>query len=380
MLVPANIDDYRRLAEKRLPRMFFDYVDGGAYSETTLAANRAAFEAITLRQRVMRDVSTLDPATTIMGKPASMPLVLAPVGMAGMMARRGEVQAARAAEKAGIPYTLSTVGICPLEEVAAAVKNPFWFQLYMMRDRGVVKALLERAQAAGCGALVFTVDLPVLGRRYRDIRNGMGGHLSPWGKLRFAADFARRWRWLMDVPLKGRPITFGNIASVLEGKGFADLMVWTNTQLDPSVTWKDIAWVRSVWKGPLILKGILDAEDAREAVANGTDGIVVSNHGGRQLDSAPASLAMLPSIVTAVGGKTEILMDGGVRSGQDIAKAVALGAKACMIGRPWVYGVAARGENGVRSIIESMKQELRVTMALLGVNRVGDLTRDVLEG
>lgn len=381
MLAPASISDYRELARRRLPRVMFDYVDGGSFDENTLQANRADLQKLTLKQKVLRDVSALDTATTLFGQKLAMPIVLAPVGFAGMMARRAETQAARAAEKAGVPYTLSTVGICPIEEVRRATAAPFWFQLYMMRDRGVVKEILSRAQAANCGALVFTVDLPVLGTRYRDIRNGMGVQLSAISKLRMAANFASRPGWILDVGVRGQPLTFGNLAGVVkDAKSLGALLHWTSTALDPSVTWKDLEWIRSIWKGPLILKGVLDPEDAIEAVKTGADGLVVSNHGGRQLDAARSSISVLPKIVEAVGTKTTVLMDGGIRSGQDVARAVALGAKACMIGRAWVYGVAAKGEAGVTAVLETMKRELRTSMALVGKARIVDIDASVVEG
>jgi len=379
MLAPASVLDHREIAERRLPRLLFGYVDGGSYDENTLRANQQAFARIRLKQRVLRDVSSLDTRTTLFGRELSLPLALAPVGFAGMMARRGEVQAAQAAEAAGVPFTLSTVGICPIEEVKRATHSPFWFQLYMMRDRGVVRAMLERAQAAGCEALVFTVDLPVLGKRYRDLRNGMGARLSPLGRLRFGLDFATHPRWIYDVGLRGRPLTFGNLENVTDMRGLFELLQWTTTQIDPSVTWKDLEWVRRSWKGPLILKGVLDVEDARAAVSCGADGLVVSNHGGRQLDSAPATIDALPAIAAAVGDRSQVLMDGGVRSGQDLAKALALGARACLIGRAWVYGVAAGGRRGVATVIETLAQELRATMALIGVTRVAELDRSLLE-
>ncbi len=380
MLAPASVSDYRELARRRLPRLMFDYVDGGAFEETTLNANRNDLHRFALRQKVLRDVSALDTATTIFGQNLSLPLILAPVGFAGMMARRAEVQAARAAEKAGIPFTLSTVGICPVEEVRRATAKPFWFQLYMMKDRGVVREIIARAAAANCGALVFTVDLPVLGTRYRDIRNGMGGGLSTLSKLRLAANFAAHPRWIYDVGIKGRPLTFGNLSGVVKGaNSLGALLAWTTTALDPSVTWKDLEWVRGLWKGPLILKGVFEADDAREAVATGADGIVVSNHGGRQLDAAQSSIMALPKIVEAVGSKTTVLMDGGIRSGQDVTRALALGAKACMIGRAWVYGVAAKGEAGVTAVLETMKRELRTSMALIGKTRVQDIDASVLQ-
>lgn len=380
MLAPASVSDYRELARRRLPRLMFDYVDGGAFDEATLRANRDDLAKLSLKQKVLRDVSTLDTSTTLFGQKLEMPLILAPVGFAGMMARRAEAQAARAAEVAGVPYTLSTVGICPIEEVRRATTKPFWFQLYMMRDRGVVKEIIARAAAANCGALVFTVDLPVLGTRYRDIRNGMGVQLPLLSKLRMAANFAARPSWIYDVGVKGQPLTFGNLAGVVrDAKSLGALLHWTTTALDPSVTWKDLEWVRSLWKGPLILKGVLDAEDAKEAVATGADGLVVSNHGGRQLDAARSSISVLPKIVEAVGAKTTVLMDGGIRSGQDLTRAIALGAKACMIGRAWVYGVAAKGEKGVTAVLETMKRELRTSMALVGKSRIADIDASVVE-
>lgn len=380
MLAPASVSDYRELARRRLPRVLFDYVDGGSFEETTLNANRLDLQRLTLKQKVLRDVSALDTSTSVFGQQLAMPIILAPVGFAGMMARRAEAQAARAAEKAGVPYTLSTVGICPIEEVRRATKAPFWFQLYMMRDRGVVKEILSRAQSAHCGALVFTVDLPVLGTRYRDIRNGMGVQLPLLSKLRMAANFASRPGWIYDVGIKGRPLTFGNLAGVVkDAKSLGALLHWTTSALDPSVTWKDLEWVRSIWKGPLILKGVLDPDDAQEAVQTGADGLIVSNHGGRQLDAARSSISVLPRIVDAVGHRTTVLMDGGIRSGQDVTRALALGAKACLIGRAWVYGVAAKGEAGVTAVLETMKRELRTSMALIGKSRVADIDASVVE-
>ena len=380
MLAPASVSDYRELARRRLPRMMFDYVDGGAFEEATLNANRNDLQRLSLKQKVLRDVSALETSTTLFGQKMAMPVILAPIGFAGMMARRAEAQAARAAEKAGIAFTLSTVGICPIEEVRRATSKPFWFQLYMMKDRGVVREILARAAAAECGALVFTVDLPVLGTRYRDIRNGMGGNLSSLAKARLAWNFATRAGWIYDVGVRGQPLTFGNLQGVVKGaSSLGALLAWTTTALDPSVTWKDLEWVRSMWKGPLILKGVLDEDDAREAVSAGADGIVVSNHGGRQLDAATSSIAALPRIVDAVGSKLTVLMDGGIRSGQDVVRALALGAKGCLVGRAWVYGVGARGEAGVTAVLETMKRELRTSMALIGKTRVQDIDATVLQ-
>jgi L-lactate dehydrogenase (cytochrome) len=372
MLVPASVSDYRALAKKRLPRMIFDYIDGGAFEEETLRANCADLQKLALKQKVLHDVSALDTSTTIFGQKLSLPLVLAPVGLAGMMARRAETQGLRAAHKAGLQFTLSTVGICSIEEVKRAATKPFWFQLYMMKDRGVVRELLARAADAGCSALLFTVDLPVLGTRYRDIRNGMGQKLSGISRLRSGWNFATHPGWIADVALKGRPLSFGNLNNAVKGS-LTTQLAWTATALDPSVTWKDLEWVRETWKGPLILKGVLDADDAREAVKTGADGIVVSNHGGRQLDAAASTISVLPKIVDAVGSQTTVLMDGGIRSGQDITRALALGAKACLIGRAWVYGVAARGERGVTAVLDTMKRELRTSMALIGKKSIAEI-------
>ena len=377
-LVPATVSDYRRIAEARLPRQLFDYIDGGAVDERTLAANRDDFARFHLRQRVLRDVSSVATETTIAGQRASMPVVLAPVGLAGLMRRRGEVQAARAAEAMGLPFCLSTVGLCSLEEVRAATKGPFWFQLYMMRDRGYVRELLQRARQAGVDTLVFTVDLAVVGSRYRDTRNGMGG-LSGWASVRSALNFAAHPRWLVDVALGGRPLVFGNLASyVASAKNVQQFRSWIDSQFDPSVTWKDIEWLRREWPGTLIIKGILEPGDARFAADAGAQGIVVSNHGGRQLDSAPSSISALPMIADAVGDRLEVLMDGGVHTGQDVAKALALGARSVMIGRAWVFALAARGEAGVRNMLASLQRELTVTLALTGVTRLADLSAEVL--
>ena len=380
MLAPASVLDYRELARRRLPRVMFDYVDGGAFEEATLNANRNDLQRLSLKQKVLRDVSTIDTSVTLFGQRMDLPMVLAPVGFAGMMARRAEAQAARAAEKAGIPFTLSTVGICPIEEVRRATAKPFWFQLYMMKDRGVVREIIARAAAANCGALVFTVDLPVLGTRYRDIRNGFGVKLSSIARMRLGWNVVRHPSWIYDVGIKGRPLTFGNLAGVVkDATSLGALLAWTTTALDPSVTWKDLEWVRGLWKGPLILKGVLDEDDAREAAAAGAEGIVVSNHGGRQLDAARSTISVLPKIAEAVGSKVTVLMDGGIRSGQDVTRALALGAKACMIGRAWVYGVAAKGEAGVESVLNTMKRELRTSMALIGKTRVEDIDASVLQ-
>lgn len=379
-LAPASTEDYRRLAERRLPRFLFDYVDGGAYGERTLAANAADLERLELKQRVLRDVSAIKTDLSLFGRDWSMPVALAPVGMAGMMARRGETLAKAAADTAGIPFCLSTVGICSLEEVARVSDIPFWFQLYMLRDRGAVRELLQRARDAGVQTLVFTVDLAVVGARYRDVRNGMGGGVGPLGRLRGGlVSYMLHPRWALDVGLGGKPHTFGSLTEyVPKASTPADFKAWIDSQLDASVTWKDIEWLRGIWDGGLLIKGILSPEDAREAASAGADGVVVSNHGGRQLDGVSSSIAMLERVVDAVGGDLRILMDGGVRSGQDVLKARALGADAVLIGRPWVYAVAARGRAGVEALLRTFHSELEVSMALTGTTRLSEISRDIL--
>ncbi len=380
MLIPASVSDYRLLAKRRLPRQLFDLVEGGAYEEITLAENRADILAVRLRQRVMRDVSNIDTTTTVLGEKLSLPVILAPIGACGMVARRAEAQGARAAEAFGVPFCLSTVSICSIEEVRQATTAPFWFQLYMMRDRGYVRALLERAQAAGCGTLVFTVDLAVLGSRYRDVRNGVSPTAPLAARIRTAFDMLRHLRWFFDVAIGGRPLLFGNITDAAPlARDLAHLKKWVDEQFDASVTWRDIEWVREIWKGPIVIKGILNGEDARAAADVGANAVVVSNHGGRQLDCAPSTISVLPRIAEAVGDRVEVLMDGGIRSGQDVAKAVALGARACLIGRAWVYGVAARGERGVTEVLDILRRELKVTLALLGVKKITELDRSAIE-
>ena len=373
---PTSASDYRRLAERRLPRFLFDYIDGGANDELAMARNVADFSAVRLRQRVMRDVSDVDASTTIAGEQAAMPLVLAPIGMAGMMARRGECQAVRAADAAGVPFTLSTVGICALEEVRAAARRPFWFQLYMMKDRGAVKALLDRAAGQGCGALVFTVDLAVTGARRRDVRNGMlaGGAKAA---LSMALQIGSRPCWIYDVAVKGKPHGFGNLADrVADAADLRAFRAWIDAQFDASVTWTDIAWLRDQWKGKLIVKGVLEAEDARSAADVGADGLVVSNHGGRQLDSVSSPIAKLRGVAEAVGDRLEVYVDGGVRGGIDVFKALAFGARAVMIGRPWIWALAGAGEVGLVNYLAAVKRELEVAMALCGVTRVDQINRE----
>ena len=378
-LAPASVRDYRELARRRLPRQLFDYVDGGAYEERTMAANLADLERVHLRQRVLRDVSQLTLGTTVLGEELALPLVLAPVGLAGMFAGRAEVQAARAAAGAGITFCESTVSICGLGEVAAASSRPLWFQLYVIRDRSFAEHLMERARDAGCSALVLTVDLSVVGARYRDVRNGLDGGLPLLKTLLRGLDFARHPRWVREVALAGKPLTFGNLEEAVPGATTPDAFRhWVDRQFDPSVTWDDLAWVRDHWKGPLVLKGILDPEDAREAVDRGADAIIVSNHGGRQLDGVPSTVSALPPIVEAVGDRVELLVDGGIRSGLDVVRALALGARACLIGRPWAYAVAARGEQGVAHVLDIIRGEMEVAMGLTGVADVRRFDRSAL--
>ena len=370
---PASVADWRRQAERRLPRFLFDYIDGGASDERTLAANVQDFAALRLRQRVLVDVAQVVTRAPLAGQPCALTKTLAPIGLAGMAARRGEAQAARAAHAAGVPFTLSTVGICPISEVAAAAGTPPWFQLYMLRDRGAVRALLDGAWAAGCRTLVFTVDLPLPGMRLRDIRHGMAASGARPALIR-AAQVLARPGWVQDVALRDQPQRYGNLTAQVPGaRDLGAFKAWVDAQFDPSVTWQDIDWLRGQWKGRLLLKGILDVQDAQAAVQVGADGIVVSNHGGRQLDSVASTAAKLPAIAQAVGAQTEVLVDGGVRSGVDVFKALALGARGVLIGRPWVWALAAQGEAGVRTLLAQWQRELLLAMTLAGVTRVADI-------
>lgn len=376
----ASVHDYRRLARKRVPHFLFEYLDGGSYAEITMARNRADLESLALRQRVLRDVSDIDTTVTLFGREYRMPVALAPVGLAGMYARRGERQAVKAAEAAGVPFTLSTVGVCPIGEVAAAATSPFWFQLYMIRDRAFMRDMLAQAREAGCSALMFTVDMPVPGSRYRDYRSGLAGESWLTGNARRVAQAMLRPRWAWDVGLLGRPHQLGNVAPVLgKNSGLEDFMAWMQKNFDPSVSWQDLGFVRDNWDGPIIIKGVLDPGDAREAAAAELDGLVVSNHGGRQLDGVVSTSAALPGIRRAVGDRLVVLADGGVYSGLDVVRLLALGADGVMIGRGWVYALAARGQAGVEHVLELIDKEMRVAMALTGCRSIADIGGDVLD-
>src|SRR5437868_5875014 len=339
------IEDLRRAAARKVPRAFFDYAEAGSYGEGTLRANRADLEGIKLRQRVLVDVSQRDLGTTIMGERVSLPLILAPIGMCGMQHGDGEILACRAAQAAGIPFTLSTMSICSIEDVAEAVDKPFWFQLYVMKDRGFVRTLIERAAAAKCSALVLTIDLQVLGQRHCDVRNGLT--VPPEIRIRNVLNIATKPAWALGM-LRGKRKTFGNLAGHVRGtKNVNSLAQWISSQFDPALSWKDVEWIRSLWPGKLIIKGVLDIEDAKLAAKTGAAAIVVSNHGGRQLDGAPSSISALPAVVDAVGADIEVMFDGGIRSGQDLLRALALGARSCLIGRAYIFGLGADGEAGV---------------------------------
>ncbi len=372
------IEDLRALARRKVPKAFFEYVDSGSYNEETLRANRADLEHIKLRQRVMVDVSERSLATTIVGQKVSAPFALAPIGLCGMQHGDGEILSAQAANDAGIPFILSTMSICSIEQVAEATGRPFWFQLYVIRDRGFSKDILSRAANAGCNALVLTVDLQVLGQRHRDIKNGMT--VPPEIRLSNVLDIATKPSWVLSM-LKSRSKTFGNLAGHVKGmEDVTSLAQWTNNQFDPALNWKDVEWIKKTWPGKLIIKGILDVDDAKTAVKLGADAVIVSNHGGRQLDGAPSSISALPAIAQAVGSNTEVLFDGGIRTGADMLRALALGARACLIGRAYVYGLGAGGKAGVAKAIDILQKELSVAMALTGTTRVADIGPQVLVG
>lgn len=375
----ATIADHRALAQRRLPRFLFEYIDGGSFSEATLRANVADFGRIALRQRVMRDVSEVSTAITLFGRTQSLPIVLGPVGLAGMYARRGEVQAARAAHSAGLPMCLSSVSICDIDEVRAAAGQAPWFQLYMIKDREYMKVLLGRAASLGCPVLVFTVDIPVPAPRWRDVDSGFVRPPSLARQLMLGSQVLRRPRWLWDVMWNGRPHAFGNFApGIPDARALDNFGAWVARNYEAKLGWDTLAWVREHWRGPIVVKGVLDAEDARAAVAAGADGIVVSNHGGRQLDGGRSSIAALPAVVDAVAQRVPVLFDGGIRSGIDVLKAMALGASACLIGRAWAWGLAGGGERGVAQVIETLGRELRTTMALAGCTDIRQADRTLL--
>ena len=380
-MIAASAIDYRELARRRLPRFLFDYIDGGAFAEVTLRRNVADLERVALRQRVLRDVSQLDLTADLFGQKLALPVALAPIGLAGLTARRGEVQAARAAEAAGVPFTLSTVSACPLAEVTRAIGKPIWFQLYMMRDRAFMRDLMAQAMAAGCSTLLFTVDMPVPGSRYRDYHSGLAGAPGMAGRFRRLVQGAAHPRWAWDVGMMGRPHHLGNVAPLLGSKsGIEDFMAWLRGNFDPAISWRDLDFIRSEWKGPLVIKGILDPEDAREAVKSGADGVVVSNHGGRQLDGVLSTARSLPPIADAVGGETTILADGGVRSGLDVVRMLALGAKGVLLGRSWAYALAGGGQSGVAHLLQLIEAEMRVAMALTGATSIASIDRSILAG
>ncbi len=374
----ASVSDYRALAKARLPHFLFEYLDGGSYDEVTLERNVDDLRSVALRQRVLRDVSSIDLSTKLFDAHWSMPVGLGPVGLSGLYARRGEVQAAHAAAAAGVPFSLSTLSACSIDEVAAKTQNPFWFQLYIVKDRGFVSDMIARAKQAGCGAVLLTVDLAVPGTRYRDYRSGLSGSIR--GRLSRLSQVLERPDWAWNVAVRGRPMTMGNLEQLVgSGAALSDLMGWVGRNFDASVTWKDVEWVRSQWDGPLVVKGILDPHDAREAAESGADAVVVSNHGGRQLDGALSSARALPSVAEAIAGRIAILADGGVRSGLDVVRMLALGADFVLLGRAWAYALAASGQAGVAHVLKLIDAEMRVAMALTGCANIGQIDKEVLD-
>ena len=374
----ASVSDYRALAKARLPHFLFEYLDGGSYDEVTLRRNVEDLQSIALRQRVLRNVSAIDLSAELFGQRWAMPVGLGPVGLSGLYARRGEVQAAKAAAEAGVPFTLSTLSACSIKEVAAGSGKPFWFQLYIVKDREFVRDMIARAKEAGCGALLLTVDLAVPGTRYRDYRTGLSG--TAGGRLNRLRQVTACPDWAWDVGLHGRPHTLGNLEPLLgSGAALEDLMGWVARNFDASVGWKDVEWVRGQWDGPLVIKGVLDPEDAREAAASGADAVMVSNHGGRQLDGAVSTARALPSVSAAIESRVPVLVDGGVRSGLDVARMLALGADFVLLGRAWAYALAARGQAGVAHVLKLIDAEMRVAMALTGCTRVADIGPDILD-
>ena len=375
-MIISSARDYRAAAQRRLPPFLFHYIDGGAYDEATMRRNVSDLQALALRQRVLCEVGDVDLATTLFGEELKLPVILGPVGLTGMYARRGEVQAARAAAGKGVPFTLSSVSVCPIEEVQGQVARPIWFQLYVLKDRGFMRNALERAWAAGVRHLVFTVDMPVPGARYRDAHSGMSGPFAAWRRIAQAVCHPR-WAW--DVGLRGRPHDLGNVSAYLGHRiALEDYIGWLGKNFDPAIGWKDLQWIRDAWQGSMILKGILDPEDAREAVRFGADGLIVSNHGGRQLDGVLSSVRALPPIADVVQGDLTILADSGVRTGLDVVRLLAEGAKGVLLGRPYVYALAAAGERGVAHLLDLVAAEMRVAMTLTGARTVGDISRQNL--
>lgn len=375
-MIISSASDFRAAAKRKLPPFLFHYIDGGSYAEHTLAKNVSDLEEIALKQRVLKDMSQVDLSTELFGEKLRLPLALAPVGITGMYARRGEVQAAQAADDFGIPFTMSSVSVCPIEEVTSQIKRPMWFQLYVLKDRGFMKNVLERAKAAGCTTLVFTVDMPTPGARYRDAHSGMSGS---WSNIRRYWQAATHPSWALDVGLLGRPHDLGNISNYF-GKqiGLEDYIGWLAQNFDPSISWQDLEWIREFWDGSMVIKGILDPEDAKDAVRFGADGIVVSNHGGRQLDGVLSSTRALPAIADAVKGDIKILLDSGVRSGLDLVRVLALGADAALIGRAYAYALAAGGKAGVAKLLDLLESEMRTAMVLTATNKVSDLSSETL--
>ncbi|SDQ28430.1 FMN-dependent L-lactate dehydrogenase LldD [Brevundimonas sp. 374] len=375
-MIISSPSDYREAARRKLPPFLFHYIDGGAYAEQTLRRNVEDWQSIALRQRVLQDMTSLSLETKLFDETLRLPIILGPVGLTGMYARRGEVQAAKAAASRAVPFTLSTVSVCPIEEVAPAIDRPMWFQLYVLRDRGFMKNALERARAAGVKTLVFTVDMPTPGARYRDAHSGMSG---PNAEIRRMVQAMTHPAWTWDVGVRGTPHDLGNVSAYL-GKptGLADYIGWLANNFDPSISWKDLQWIRDFWDGPMIIKGILDPQDARDAVSFGADGIVVSNHGGRQLDGVLSSACALPAIANAVQGELKILVDSGIRNGLDVVRAIALGADAVLLGRAFIYALAAKGQAGVENLLDLFEKEIRVAMTLTGAKSVSGMTQEML--
>ena len=375
-MIISSASDYREAARRKLPRFLFDYIDGGAYAEHTLRANSSDLASISLRQRILRNVDSLSLKTTLFGKEQSLPIILSPVGLTGMYARRGEVQAAKAAATKGIPFCLSTVSVCSIEEVASQSPQSIGFQLYVLKERGFMRNALERAQAAGVTTLVFTVDMPTPGARYRDAHSGMSG---PFAATRRILQATTRPDWALNVGILGRPHDLGNISKYM-GKAttLEDYVGWLGNNFDPSISWKDLEWIREFWKGPMIIKGILDPQDAKDAVSFGADGIVVSNHGGRQLDGVLSTAKALPAIADVVGDDLTVLVDSGIRSGLDVVRMLALGAKTCLLGRSTVYALAADGQHGVENMLDIFSKEMRVAMTLTGVTSIDKIDRTAL--